>query len=189
MATWVPEGQKCCGRQSARVLLNQCQAPVTGVDVVTFSARSTPARALRATGWVNFTDIGIATPTVAPFVGVIVSSSRGGPAGRVGEGAAVPVLEPVPAPGVPPTEAPGEEARADEGPGPLALPAPPWQAVAPSSTAAASNTAPMCPACPRRPWCPACPRRLACPRYPRLSAGPALRAMFPTLPSSSPVRH
>src|SRR5262245_6425989 len=48
--------------------LIQCQAPLTGFDTVTSSARSTSA--LRVTGDANSTTSGIPTPTVSPRAGV-----------------------------------------------------------------------------------------------------------------------
>jgi hypothetical protein len=50
---------------------------------------STVARAFADTGFVKTTEIGMATPTVVPVCGVIVSSSIGGPAGFVGDGEAL----------------------------------------------------------------------------------------------------
>ncbi|GGJ69233.1 hypothetical protein GCM10010121_095000 [Streptomyces brasiliensis] len=50
---------------------------------------STVARAFAATGFVKTTEIGMATPTVVPVCGVIVSSSIGGPAGFFGDGEAL----------------------------------------------------------------------------------------------------
>src|SRR5882757_570525 len=47
------------------------------------------ARAEVATGLVKTTETGIATPTVAPFCGVMVSSSMGGPLGFDGVGLAL----------------------------------------------------------------------------------------------------
>jgi hypothetical protein len=82
----VPGDQNFWGRQSTRRLLNQCQAPRTGAEVLTFSCCSTAARAEEATGLVKTIDIGIATPTVLPVAGVIESNWSGGPAGRVGVG-------------------------------------------------------------------------------------------------------
>ena len=87
--TLVPDGQYVLGRQSARRSPIQCQAPATGCEVLTFRCFSTLARALDATGLVKTTEIGMATPTVVPVCGVIVSSSIGGPAGFFGEGEAV----------------------------------------------------------------------------------------------------
>src|SRR3954468_8638991 len=87
--TVVPEGQYVFGRQSARLSPIQCQAPATVWEALTFMCRSTVARDLAATGFVKITEIGMATPTVVPVCGVIVSSSIGGPAGggRGGGGA------------------------------------------------------------------------------------------------------
>ncbi|GAA3110689.1 hypothetical protein GCM10017687_24040 [Streptomyces echinatus] len=55
---------------------------------------STVARAFVATGSVKTTDIGMATPTVVPVRGVIVSSSIGGPAGFVADGEALTLVLP-----------------------------------------------------------------------------------------------
>src|SRR5436309_1102119 len=84
--TVVPEGQYVFGRQSARLSPIQCHAPATVWEALTFMCFSTVARALAATGFVKITEIGMATPTVVPVCGVIVSSSMGGPAGVVGDG-------------------------------------------------------------------------------------------------------
>src|SRR3954470_10127951 len=87
--TFVPEGQYVFGRQSARLSPNQCQAPATGCEALTFMCFSTEARAFCATGSVNTTETGMATPTVVPVCGVIVSRSIGGPLGFGGEGFAL----------------------------------------------------------------------------------------------------
>ena len=50
--------------------LIQFQAPSTGADICTLSARCTAA--LSATGWLNFTTMGMPTPTV-PLVGSMSS--------------------------------------------------------------------------------------------------------------------
>jgi hypothetical protein len=109
------------------VSLNQCHAPVTAFDVVTFRCFSTSARADWATGLEKTTEIGCATPTVPPR-GVIVSSSIGGPAGFVGLGFAVALPEVCALP----SDAP--EASAFE--------LPP-HAVAPTSSAPATSAIPM----------------------------------------------
>ncbi|GAA3807697.1 hypothetical protein GCM10022403_047280 [Streptomyces coacervatus] len=99
---------------------------------------STVARALAATGLVKTTEIGMATPTVVPVCGVIVSRSIGGPAGFVGEGEAL-------APGFPAAFASSALA--------LVLPPAP-QALAPTSTTPVTSAIPMLPL--RRPTiCPA----------------------------------
>jgi hypothetical protein len=99
---------------------------------------STVARAFADTGFVKTTEIGMATPTVVPVCGVIVSSSIGGPAGFVGDGEELAL-------GLP---------DAFES-SPLALsPPPPPQALAPTSIAPVTNAIPMLPL--RRPTpCPA----------------------------------
>lgn len=103
---------------------------------------STVARAFAATGFVKITEIGMATPTVFPVCGVIVSSSIGGPAGFVGLGEALVLAVP--------------DAFASP---PLALSlSPPPQALAPTSTATVTNAIPMPPL--RRPT--TCPT-LSCP--------------------------
>ncbi|GAA2474940.1 hypothetical protein GCM10010276_07940 [Streptomyces longisporus] len=87
---------------------------------------STVARALAATGFEKITEIGMATPTVVPVCGVIVSSSIGGPAGFVGDGEALALALP----------AFPSSALA------LLLPAPP-QALVPASTATVTSAIPM----------------------------------------------
>lgn len=76
------------------MLLNQCQAPVTGLDEVSFIACSIVFRAEDFTGLVKTTTMGIATPTVDFLVGTMLSSSMGGPDGYVlvglGDGLAEP---------------------------------------------------------------------------------------------------
>src|SRR5690242_18544499 len=136
--TVVPEGQYVFGRQSARWSPIQCQAPTTGCEALTFMCFSTVARALAATGFVKITEIGMATPTVVPVCGVIVSSSIGGPAGFVGDGEAL-------APALPPAFPSSALA--------LLLPAPP-QALVAASIATVTSAIPMLPL--RRPTtCPA----------------------------------
>ncbi|GHF17148.1 hypothetical protein GCM10014715_85320 [Streptomyces spiralis] len=99
---------------------------------------STVARAFAATGFVKTTEIGMATPTVVPVCGVIVSNSIGGPAGFVGVGEALAL-------GLP-------EAFASPPPA-LSLPPPP-QALAPTIIATVTSAIPMPPL--RRPTiCPA----------------------------------
>lgn len=98
---------------------------------------STVARALAATGFVKITEIGMATPTVVPVCGVIVSSSMGGPAGVVGDGEVL-------APGFP-------DAFASSPPA-LSLPPAP-QALAPTSITPVTHAIHMLPL--RRPTnCP-----------------------------------
>ncbi|BBC91652.1 hypothetical protein SRO_0476 [Streptomyces rochei] len=89
---------------------------------------STVARALAATGSVKTTEIGMATPTVVPLCGVIVSSSIGGPAGFVGEGEALGA------------DLPGAFASL-----PTVLEPLPPQALAPISTAPVTSAIPMLP--------------------------------------------
>src|SRR5690348_15110159 len=135
--TLVPDGQYVFGRQSARLSPNQCQAPATGLEAVTFMCFSTVARAFAATGFVKTTEIGMATPTVVPVCGVIVSSSIGGPAGLVGLGEALALGLPDAFPSSPLA---------------LSLPPPP-QALAPTSMAPVTSAIPMLPL--RRPTtCP-----------------------------------
>jgi len=125
--TVVPEGQYVFGRQSARLSPIQCQAPATGCEALTFMRFSTVARALVATGFVKITEIGMATPTVVPVCGVIVSSSIGGPAGFVGDGEALALAFP--------------DAFASP-PLALSLPPPP-QALAPTSIVTVTSAIPM----------------------------------------------
>src|SRR3954470_3825390 len=136
--TFVPEGQYVFGRQSARLSPNQCQAPATGCEALTFRCFSTVARAFAATGFVKTTEIGMATPAVAPVCGVIVSSSIGGPAGFVGEGEALAL-------GFPDAAFP---------PAPLALSLPPPQALVPTSIATVTTAIPI-PLLRRSTTCPA----------------------------------
>jgi hypothetical protein len=117
--TFVPAAQYDLGRQSARRSPNQCHAPVIGWELVTFMCFSTSARAFSPTGFVKITEMGIATPTVAPVCGVIVSSSIGGPAGFDGDGFALAV-------GFTDPPFPSSE---------LAFGVPPPQALVPASTA------------------------------------------------------
>src|SRR3954452_464608 len=133
--TFVPEGQYVFGRQSARLSPNQCQAPATGCEALTFRCFSTVARAFAATGFVKITEIGMATPTVVPVCGVIVSSSIGGPAGFVGDGDELAF------------GFPGAFASS-----PLAL-SPPPQALAPTSITPVTSAIPMLPLR-RRTTCP-----------------------------------
>jgi hypothetical protein len=99
---------------------------------------STVARAFAATGFVKITEIGMATPTVVPVCGVIVSSSIGGPAGFVGDGEALAL---------------GFPCALASSPLALSLPPPP-QALAPTSITLVTNAIPMPPL--RRPTiCPA----------------------------------
>ncbi|BDM74581.1 hypothetical protein HEK616_80680 (plasmid) [Streptomyces nigrescens] len=98
---------------------------------------STVARALAATGFVKTTEIGMATPTVVPVCGVIVSSSIGGPAGFVGDGEALAL---------------GFPDAFESSPPALSLPPPP-QALAPTSITPVMSAMPMPPL--RRPTtCP-----------------------------------
>jgi hypothetical protein len=85
----VPGAQKLLGLKSTRRSLNQCHAPCTGVDVATVMCCSMFLRASTFTGLENTIEIGIATPTVVPSSGAMLSISIGGPcgwAGGVGEG-------------------------------------------------------------------------------------------------------
>src|SRR4051812_4896252 len=125
--TVVPEGQYVFGRQSARLSPNQCQAPATGCEALTFMCFSTVARAFAATGFVKTTEIGMATPTVVPVCGVIVSSSIGGPPAFVGDGEALALRLP--------------DAFASP-PLALSLPPPP-QALAPTSITPVTSAIPM----------------------------------------------
>ncbi len=79
--TVVPGFQNVFGRKSARWEPNQCQAPVTGAEVVSLMCSSTCLRAEIFTGSVKVIEIGMATPTVVPLSGAMLSSSIGGPVG------------------------------------------------------------------------------------------------------------
>ena len=77
----VPGFQYFFGRKSARWEPNQCQAPVTGTDVVSSMCCSIRLRAFALTGSVKAIEIGMATPTVVSLSGAMPSSSIGGPFG------------------------------------------------------------------------------------------------------------
>ncbi len=79
--TLVPDFQNLFGRKSTRWEPNQCQAPVTGTDVVSLMCFSMRFRAEGFTGCVKTIEIGIATPTVVPLSGAMLSRSIGGPVG------------------------------------------------------------------------------------------------------------
>ena len=58
--TWVCAGQYSRGRKLSVESPSQDQAPTTGLDVVSWSDRSTAA--LLVTGWLNVSMIGMPTP-------------------------------------------------------------------------------------------------------------------------------